>query len=182
MSSDTAPDGLGLLQAFVNSVELPDGADELASPESARAWLRAHGLEAPTMAPPELRRLVEVRETLRDMLEADTGEDVGEEVVARLQKLVGRAALVAAISLGGTRLAPAQAEGVDGFVGTLSAAMVEASYKGTWTRLKVCRADTCRWAFYDRSKNGRGHWCSMQTCGTREKARTYRARKRSVQS
>ena len=50
---------------------------------------------------------------------------------------------------------------------------------GTWERFKVCRSDTCRWAFYDHSKNGRSCWCSMRVCGSRQKARTYRARQRA---
>jgi predicted RNA-binding Zn ribbon-like protein len=48
--------------------------------------------------------------------------------------------------------------------------------KGTWPRLKACRDDTCQWAFYDRSKNRSGTWCSMEVCGNRNKARTFRAR------
>ncbi len=48
--------------------------------------------------------------------------------------------------------------------------------EGNWPRLKVCREDTCAWAFYDRSKNRSGAWCSMAVCGNRTKARAYRAR------
>ena len=46
---------------------------------------------------------------------------------------------------------------------------------GTWRRLKACREDTCQWAFYDRSKNRSGTWCSMAVCGNRAKARAYRS-------
>ncbi len=42
----------------------------------------------------------------------------------------------------------------------------------------VCSSDTCQWAFYDRSKNRSGRWCSMQVCGNRTKTRAYRARQR----
>jgi len=62
----------------------------------------------------------------------------------------------------------------------ISTAIVEATLLDTWERLKVCRSDGCRWAFYDRSKNGRSCWCSMRVCGSREKARTYRARQRAA--
>jgi predicted RNA-binding Zn ribbon-like protein len=48
---------------------------------------------------------------------------------------------------------------------------------GAWPRLKVCRK--CEWAFYDRSKNRSGSWCSMQLCGNRLKTRAYRTRRRS---
>ena len=50
----------------------------------------------------------------------------------------------------------------------------------TWPRLKACRDDTCQWAFYDHSKNRSGHWCSMEVCGSRHKARQYRERRKSV--
>ncbi|MGH3007295.1 MAG: CGNR zinc finger domain-containing protein, partial [Gaiellaceae bacterium] len=43
-------------------------------------------------------------------------------------------------------------------------------------RLKACRAEDCRWAFYDRARNRSRHWCSMAVCGNRTKARTFRRR------
>ncbi|HEU5419241.1 MAG TPA: CGNR zinc finger domain-containing protein, partial [Streptosporangiaceae bacterium] len=45
---------------------------------------------------------------------------------------------------------------------------------GTWERLKVCGADDCLWAFYDRSPTRSGSWCSMRICGSRAKSRAYR--------
>jgi predicted RNA-binding Zn ribbon-like protein len=62
----------------------------------------------------------------------------------------------------------------------LSSAIVEATIAGTWERLKVCRDDECRWAFYDHSKNARGAWCTMRVCGNRAKARAYRERQRTT--
>jgi predicted RNA-binding Zn ribbon-like protein len=52
----------------------------------------------------------------------------------------------------------------------------EAATAGTWSRLKVCSADDCQWAFYDRSPTRSGCWCSMQICGSRAKSRAYRNR------
>jgi predicted RNA-binding Zn ribbon-like protein len=52
----------------------------------------------------------------------------------------------------------------------------DAATAGTWTRLKVCSADDCQWAFYDRSPTHSGCWCSMQICGSRAKSRAYRGR------
>ena len=54
----------------------------------------------------------------------------------------------------------------------------EAQAEGTWDRLKACPWDTCRWAFYDRSKNRSGRWCRMDVCGNRAKAAAFRARAR----
>jgi predicted RNA-binding Zn ribbon-like protein len=52
----------------------------------------------------------------------------------------------------------------------------EAATSGTWDRLKVCSADDCRWAFYDRSPTRSGCWCSMAVCGSRSKSRAFRRR------
>lgn len=69
--------------------------------------------------------------------------------------------------------------GVDHLLGTIAAIAVRAAANGTWRRLKACRNDGCRWAYYDHSKNQRGRWCSMMACGSRRKARAYRARNRT---
>ena len=69
--------------------------------------------------------------------------------------------------------------GSDGLAGALAALLVpiaKASGDGTWQRVKACRADDCRWAFYDRSRNHSGTWCDMAVCGNRTKVRAYRRR------
>jgi predicted RNA-binding Zn ribbon-like protein len=47
------------------------------------------------------------------------------------------------------------------------------------SRLKQCPGRHCGWVFLDRTKNRRRRWCEMQVCGSRAKARAYRARRRS---
>ena len=68
--------------------------------------------------------------------------------------------------------------GVDRAIAQLLALVYEARCDGTWSRLKVCPAENCRWAFYDRSRNRAATWCQMGECGNRSKARAYRARHR----
>jgi len=58
-------------------------------------------------------------------------------------------------------------------VGIVYTAMAD----GTWSRLKACRRDVCRWLFYDRSRNRSAVWCRMAVCGNRTKTKAYRARK-----
>ena len=41
-----------------------------------------------------------------------------------------------------------------------------------------CPGDECGWLFVDTSRNGTRRWCSMSSCGAREKMRRYRARVR----
>ncbi|MBE2319767.1 CGNR zinc finger domain-containing protein [Solirubrobacter sp. CPCC 204708] len=47
-------------------------------------------------------------------------------------------------------------------------------------RLHRCPGRDCGWVFLDTS--GRRRWCSMQTCGSREKMRRMYARKRAAAS
>ena len=65
--------------------------------------------------------------------------------------------------------------------GRLVAATVEgirmAQRDDDWKRFKVCSRGTCRWAFYDHSRNNSSRWCASTICGAREKSRrAYRRR------
>jgi predicted RNA-binding Zn ribbon-like protein len=175
---DPAPGSLALVQKFINSTEMPDGVDELRTAPLAARWLHDVAGADLAVSNRDLERLIATREALRDLLEGHTGENVDPAVAVRLEKLLGHAPLRPVLSLQGATLA-VDCRGIDSFLGMISTAIVEATLMGTWERFKVCRSDSCRWAFYDHSKNGRGCWCSMRVCGSREKARTYRARQRA---
>ena len=45
-------------------------------------------------------------------------------------------------------------------------------------RVRECPGEGCGWFFFDSSKNGLRHWCSMKTCGNADKVRRFRAGKR----
>ncbi len=48
-------------------------------------------------------------------------------------------------------------------------------------RVKECPgAGDCGWLFFDTSKNGTRHWCSMEGCGSRVKMRRQYARTRNA--
>ena len=65
-----------------------------------------------------------------------------------------------------------------GALGKLLREVAASMGEGTWYRLKVCRKDACRWAFYDGSRNRSGTSCAMSICGNRVKGRVYRERHR----
>jgi len=48
-------------------------------------------------------------------------------------------------------------------------------------RIKQCGSNNCGWLFLDTSKNGKRHWCSMKTCGSKDKAIKYYYRKKEEQ-
>jgi predicted RNA-binding Zn ribbon-like protein len=47
---------------------------------------------------------------------------------------------------------------------------------GDWGRFKLCRDPACCASYYDASKSAAKTWCSMETCGSRNKMRRYRAK------
>jgi predicted RNA-binding Zn ribbon-like protein len=174
-----APDRLDLVRRFVNTRDVEDGIEELATPAAARAWLREYGLpDVPRLDALRLERLTGLRETLRRLLLANNG-DTGNGADAALERLRAEAARVPLqVRFDGesrSALVPGGA-GIDAVIGELIGIVHEAMADGTWRRLKACRSETCEWAFYDRSRNRSGTWCSMAVCGNREKARSYRHR------
>lgn len=45
-------------------------------------------------------------------------------------------------------------------------------------RVRECASETCTWLFVDTSKNHSRRWCSMKSCGNRDKVRRYLQRQR----
>jgi predicted RNA-binding Zn ribbon-like protein len=177
-----APGGLAAVQAFVNTADVEAGTDELATLDALRAWLAARNLLAvdAAVAPADLTRAVAVREGLREVLLGHAGHPVDAEVVQRLNDALADVALHAVFDAGGgCRIEPAK-HGVEAALGRVLGFVAQAVEDGTWPRLKACSKDSCRWAFYDASRNRSGRWCSMAVCGNREKMRrAYAARRTS---
>jgi predicted RNA-binding Zn ribbon-like protein len=46
-------------------------------------------------------------------------------------------------------------------------------------KIRECEAGDCYWLFLDNSRNRSRRWCSMESCGNREKARRHYHRQRS---
>ena len=178
---ERAPGRLAIVQDFINTRELDGDREELADAGALAAWLRSRDLLGPgeRLGPPDLERARELRERLRALLEERAHGGAAAATVSALNELGARALLVASLAPDGSvSLGPAAA-GLDGAFAALLAIVARAALDGTWERLKVCSDDGCRWAFYDRSRNRSGSWCSMAVCGNRAKARSFRARRRA---
>lgn len=179
-SDKRAPEPLHLVQEFVNTADLERGKDELESPEALARWFHKRGLAPPGTAVSaiEHRRAIDVREGLRAVLYSHNGGDPDPQAVERLERAAARAELRACfVADGGPGLAPS-CDGATGALARLLAIVTSAAADGSWGRLKACADSGCRWAFYDRSKNRSGRWCTMAVCGNQQKARSYRARRR----
>jgi predicted RNA-binding Zn ribbon-like protein len=200
-----APSDLAILQSFVNTLDIEQSTDELDTPAAVTSWLSQAGLlpGADMASPAEQVDAVELREALRGVLRShvshkepgarargdrgpgDRGPDDRAQgpsdpdladAAGRLRGVSARFPARLGVSADG-RIQPAPAgSGVQAALARILLIASESATLGTWTRLKVCSADDCQWAFYDRSPTRNGCWCSMQICGARAKSRAYRAR------
>ena len=179
-----APQPLRLVQDFVNT-EIPDfGQDDIATPEELAAWLAAHGLARPSDAV-DAALFVEARALRSALRELALANTLGTPPVPARRKAIDATLrgfpLVLRLVDERPRLVPSPA-GARGGLATLVAVLAEARAAGTWERLKACRQETCGWVFYDGSRNRSSSWCSMQVCGGRAKASSYRRRRATRQS
>jgi predicted RNA-binding Zn ribbon-like protein len=177
------PHGLELVIDFVNTLDADQDTDGFATTEELRDWLSERQLldaHAAPLGEQERAQAVRLREALRALMLEHNGGEPDDDAARELERVARRGELAVRFGAGGSaRLAP----GASGFVGALAALLVpvaDAARDGTWQRVKACRADDCLWAFYDRSRNRSGVWCSMAVCGNRAKVRSYRSRGRGT--
>jgi predicted RNA-binding Zn ribbon-like protein len=176
--SQEAPGKLEAVRLFVNSVDFEEDAEELSSPSALATWLEAHELGPVGRASSaDVARAIELREALRELLLGQHGDYTPDPSAARVvEETARRARLEVRFGDDGVAGVGPGASGVDAALGRLLAIVADAQADGTWSRMKACPWETCRWAFYDRSKNRSGVWCNMAVCGNRAKARAYRER------
>jgi predicted RNA-binding Zn ribbon-like protein len=179
-----APGKLRLIQTFVNSAEPDDAREDFGTPAQLGEWLLERGLIDATSAgglgEDALRAAREAREALRSMLLANNGANPDPAALATVERQSRRARLALRFQPDGSAALAPDATGIEGALGAIFAVAFEAMIEGSWTRLKACPEATCKWAFFDHSRNRSGTWCTMATCGNRHKARQYRDRKRST--
>lgn len=200
-----APGELATLQAFVNTLDVEEATEEFRSPEALANWLSSAGLLEPAgppesasgrktarsgAGPADLATALQLREALRGVLrshvaaqpgdgaarEHESAREHGADPVADLRRISATLPIRLEVSgQGGISLAAA-GSGVPAALARILLIATTATTVGTWPRLKVCGADDCQWAFYDRSPTRSGCWCSMRVCGSRAKSRAYRRR------
>jgi predicted RNA-binding Zn ribbon-like protein len=174
----SAPGALGRIQAFVNTIDLEGGVDEVDNPTALRAWLAANDLPGADadVTRDDLSRALAVREALREILAGNAGHGIDPLAIATLNAVGAATPLTVGFAPNGRAALAPQGGGVDAALGRLLADVVASDLLGSWARLKVCRNEACRWAFYDGSKNRSGAWCTMAVCGNRMKGRRHRRR------
>jgi predicted RNA-binding Zn ribbon-like protein len=175
-----APGELEHVRAFVNTIDLEEGTEELSGPDELAGWLVHHELAPAGLVATsaDVEHAVGLREALRAVLLAHNADGlVHGDVAAALDRAAARSELRLRFDKTGSGTLEPEAGGIDGALGRLLAIVHRSAADGAWLRLKACRDETCAWAFYDHTKNRSGTWCNMAVCGNRAKARAYRERR-----
>jgi predicted RNA-binding Zn ribbon-like protein len=179
MASSAAPGELETVRNFVNTVEIDAVTDALSAEDTLGQWCTTSGTCPDGIDEDGLSELRRFREALRAVLEANAGEGDAAERWHALEPYAARAGYGMCITPAGLPALRPEGAGADRVIAAVLRIVYDAIGQGTWTRLKACRKHSCRWAFYDKSKNGSGAWCSMRVCGNRVKAERRRAREKS---
>lgn len=179
-----APAPLEPVRRFVNTRDIDAGEDRLTTPAQLATWAAEAGFAASgaRFGQADVGLARRAREGLRALLLANNQQHTPDDAptIRDLDDIAAGVPLRATFTEAGPGgLRPASARPIDAVLAELLAIVVTAWADGSWPRLKACRADTCQWAFYDKSKNRSGTWCSMNGCGNLAKQRAYTARRRT---
>jgi len=175
---------LEVVRAFLSLHEhRPGVVDDVApSPATLRWFLRRHELIGPRERVDDaaIRRLRVVLEALRARVHENTGAPRDERAGAALDRAARDVGLGVRFGGDGRPRLRCDRRGADAAIGRLLELVFLAEMDGSWRRLKECGDETCRGVFYDRSRNHSGRWCTMSTCGNRNKVRAFRERQTSA--
>ncbi|MDV2478519.1 CGNR zinc finger domain-containing protein [Rhodococcus zopfii] len=180
----TAPGRLRWIEEFVNTRRVD--RDDIATPAQLVGWFHAHDLvtAAASATARQRDRAGHIREGLRALIAGNNAEPVASprpdgldpEAAAILAELAPSLPMALDVTGRPPQLIPASGDPIDAALTRLLIVVAEAVADDTWSRLKACREPSCRWAYYDHSRNRRRTWCSMELCGNRVKARTHQRR------
>jgi predicted RNA-binding Zn ribbon-like protein len=155
--------------------------DRIDSAAAFSAWANRLGrMDVSPPGPDELAALREFRRALLAIIDATVENTVPNR--ADLQVLEAEIAdfrrserLVPAAN-GGFTLMDSSVNPVEKLRHDIARDAAEILVGGEISRIKRCPDDTCRWVFFDASKNFSRRWCAMDDCGARDKVRRFRRR------
>jgi len=173
-----APGELEFVRAFVNTLDIETGVDLLGDAGSWRSWAVDHGVGGAIdgdIGAAGLEVARRIREGLREGLAANHDRSpLPSPAIDALNAAAERARMTVRFDASGAAL-HGTGSGIDAAYARIVAAIAGSMSDGSWSRLKVCVNDDCRWAFYDASRSRTGQWCSMSICGNRAKQSRWRA-------
>ncbi len=169
---------LDLVRDYVNTFDLETGIDTIGTPDELALWLSEQGLVDDFVEPTEqeVEDARAVREAIRELLLTNNGVEADAGAASKTLEEAGRKARLGVRFEDGRPVLEPEDDGTRGAIGRIVATVAELAPSDEWKRLKTCRDEHCRVAFYDQSRNRSRAWCSMEVCGNREKARSFRQR------
>ena len=169
---------LDLVRDYVNTLDFETGIDQIATPDELATWFSEQGLVDDLVEPTEQEHVdaLAVREAIRELLLTHNGVEADAAAASKTLEEAGRRAQLGVRFENGRPVLAPEGDGTRGAIGRIVATVAELAPTDEWKRLKGCRDENCRVAFYDKSRNRSRAWCSMEVCGNREKARSFRAR------
>jgi predicted RNA-binding Zn ribbon-like protein len=168
---------LRIVHAFLNTRN-GSGREDFPDPDALRDWLSRHDLisSRARLNNADLEQARCVRDALVRLSLARQSGRQDTDAIETLNRAARRAQMSVSFDADGRGEIRPLAPAADGALGALIAIVFESMTEGTWDRLKVCRDESCAFAFFDRSKNHSGTWCDIASCGNIAKSRTFRAR------
>jgi predicted RNA-binding Zn ribbon-like protein len=181
LDETAVPAAARLVRDFVNTYEPQVDKESLTSPGAVATWFAERGLLRPDarLRRADLAVAVTLREGLRAVLLGNAGHPSDPAAVRRLDAALAAVPVRLSLSSGAPRLVPPPGRPFDEALAGLLEAIRRCAEDQQWARLKVCDRDTCRWAYYDSSRNQARRWCSMAGCGNYVKMRHAYATRRS---
>lgn len=179
--SPSAPGELELLQRFVNlHVHDAEGTHLEPPAEQIRGFLVERGLlsDDQRFTEADHETYLGLRDAIRNLIRADDDESISPSDAEAIDRIGLAANLHPHFHAAHAPTLEPKGEGVAAAFGTIVAIAFVSAFDGSFDHLKLCANETCRSAFFDRSKNHSGRWCSMATCGNRAKVRAWRERQR----
>jgi predicted RNA-binding Zn ribbon-like protein len=166
------PSDVRIVRDFANTVESQIGVERLRAPADLGEWLTARGLldDAAPVRPDHVALAVTLREGLRGVLQRHAGHEPDPASMRRFDDALAALPLRARFDDDGFRLAPRAPTRWKPPSRASSPPCVRPSTtaRGRGSR---CARDSCRWAYYDRSRNRSSRWCTMAGCGNIVKMR-----------
>ncbi len=153
--------------------------ERFASPEQVESWCRSHHLVVPKgtgwISPDHIAALQELRDVGYGLLcKLIEGEAPSAADLSRVLKSAASLSIKPAVSGEGRTVFDLQKtvlQSGEDLPGLLALYILDLIYTADRHRLRRC--SRCGWLFYDRSKSARRRWCSMKSCGNREKAKRH---------
>lgn len=172
------PPAARLVRDFVNTVEWQEDEDAWRTPADLADWFAVHAETGAGAAigAADLRLARRIREGLRSVLLAHAGHEPLPAAIDDLNRALGAVPLRMHFDADGSvGVEAAGHAALAAPIGRILDAIESARGDGTWGRLKACSRASCRWAYWDTSRNRSARWCSMAGCGNYVKMRRRNA-------